>query len=126
MLTSYDNVFQEQLSLGIIERVPESEYENPDAYFLPHHPVIKNERDTTKCCVVFDASSKDKDNEFCLNDYLEEGRNTIQNIFDVMINFRSQSVGLTADIQSAFLQIGIDPKNVVFYGTRISVVINQS
>ena len=80
-----------------------------DAYFLPHHPVIKNECDTTKCRVVFDASSKDKDNEFCLNDYLERGPNTIPNIFDVMIKFRSQSVGLTADIQSAFLRIGIDP-----------------
>ena len=26
-----------------------------------------------------------------------------------MVNFRSQPVGLTTDIQSAFLQIGIDP-----------------
>ena len=32
----------------------------------------------------------------------------IPNIFDVMINFKSQFVGLTADIQSAFLQIGIN------------------
>ena len=64
LLTSYNNVFQEQLSLGIIERVPESEYENPDAYFLPHHLVIKNERDTTKCRVVFDVSSKDKITNF--------------------------------------------------------------
>ena len=117
LLTSYNNVFQEQLSLGIIERVPESEYENPDAYVLPHHPVVKNERNTTKCRVVFDTSSKDKDNEFCLNGYLEGGPNTIQNIFDVMINFRSQPVGLTSDIQSVFLQIGIDPtdrENFVF------------
>ena len=41
LLTSCNNVFQEQLLFGIIERVPESEYENPDAYFLPHHPVQK-------------------------------------------------------------------------------------
>ena len=87
----------------VLAQRQESEYENPHAYFLPHHPVIKNGRGTTKCRVVFDASSKDKDNEFCLNDYQEEGPNTIPNIFDVMVNFRSQPVGLTADIQSAFL-----------------------
>ena len=77
--------------------------------FLPHQPVIKVDRDTTKCRVVFDASAKDKDKQFCLNDYLEEGPNTIPNVFDVLINFRSKPVGLTADIHSAFLQIGIDP-----------------
>ena len=69
----YDDVFQEQLSFGIIERVKQSEYENSEAYFLPHQPVIKIDRDTTKCRVVFDASAKDKDKQFCLNDYLEEG-----------------------------------------------------
>ena len=76
---------------------------------MPHQPVIKIDHDTTKYRVVFDASAKDKDKQFCLNDYLEEGPNTIPNIFDVLINFRSKPVGLTADIQSTFLQIGIDP-----------------
>ena len=76
---------------------------------MPHQPVIKIDRNTTKCRVVFDASAKDKDKQFCLNDYLEEGPNTIPNIFDVLVNFRSKPVGLTADIQSAFPQIGINP-----------------
>ena len=38
--------------------------------------VVKTDRDTTKCRVVFDASSKERDNRFCL----EEGPNTIPNI----------------------------------------------
>ena len=109
LLKQYDNVFMEQLSTGIIERVPESEYDNNEAYFLPHQPVVKTDRDTTKCCVVFDASLKERDNRFCLNDYLEEGPNTIPNIFEILINFRSKPVGVTADIESAFLQIRIDP-----------------
>ena len=82
-------VFMEHLSTGIIERVPESEYDNNEAYFLPHQPVVKTDRDTTKCRVGFDASSKERDNRFCLNDYLEEGPNTIPNIFDILINFRN-------------------------------------
>ena len=78
---------------------------------MPHQPVVKTDRDTTKCRVVFDASSKERDNRFCLNDYLEEGPNTIPNIFDILINFRSKPVGVTSDIESAFLQIGIDPSD---------------
>ena len=54
-------------------------------------------------------SSKERDNRFCLKDYIEEGPNTISNIFDILINFGSKPVGVTADIESAFLQIGIDP-----------------
>ena len=70
---------------------------------------MKTDRDTTKCHVVFDASSKERDDQFCLNGYLEEGPNTILYIFDILINFRSKPVGVTSDIESAFLQIGIDP-----------------
>ena len=47
LLEQYDDVFQEQLSLGIIERVKQSEYESSEAYFLPHQLVIKIDRDTT-------------------------------------------------------------------------------
>ena len=55
LLKQYDDVFMEQLSTRIIELVPESEYDNNEAYFLPHQPVVKTDRDTTKCHVVFDA-----------------------------------------------------------------------
>ena len=77
----YNDVFQERLSLGIIERVPQSEYKSSEVYCSLHQPVIKINRDTTKCRVIFDASAEDKDKQFCLNDYLEEGPNTIPNIF---------------------------------------------
>ena len=41
LLKRYVDVFMEQLSTGIIERVPESEYDNNEAYFIPHQPVVK-------------------------------------------------------------------------------------
>ena len=53
LLKQYDDVFMEQLSKGIIELEPESEYDNNEAYFLPHQPVVKTDRDTTKCRAVF-------------------------------------------------------------------------
>ena len=110
LLKQYDAVFQEQLSTGIIEIVPESEYQDKNVHFIAHQPVIRKDRDTTKTRVVFDASAKDCEQQFCLNDYLE-GPNTIPHIFAILIKFRSKSIALTADIQSAFLQIGISPED---------------
>ena len=107
-MKGYDEVFVEQLALGIIERVPETDYDKKGAFFPPHHPVIKTECDATKIRVVFHGSSKEGNQKFCLNDQLQEGPNTIPNIFDMLIKFRGKPVALTADIQSAFLQITID------------------
>ena len=39
-MKSYDEVFVEQLALGIIERVPETDYDKKGAFFLLHYPVI--------------------------------------------------------------------------------------
>ena len=65
----------------------------------------------TKTRVVFDALAKGLEQQFCLNGYLEEGPNTIPYIFAVLIKIRSKSIALLADIQSAFLQIGISPED---------------
>ena len=44
-----------------------------------------------------------------LNDSLETGPNLIPKLFDVLISFRWHVVALTADIEKAFLMIGITP-----------------
>jgi len=55
LLGMYDQVFKEQESLGIIEKITDVEayiYQNPDVSFLPHTGVVKLSRDTTKVRVV--------------------------------------------------------------------------
>ena len=46
-----------------------------------------------------------------MNDYLEDGPNVIPYIFDSLLKFRREPIGLTADIKSAFLQIIIHPED---------------
>ena len=58
LLKEYSSVFKEQLESGPIGVVPESVLMNEEAHFKPHHPVIKRDRDTTKCGVVFDGAAK--------------------------------------------------------------------
>ena len=109
MLKEYNGVFEEQLKSGIIEVVPESELMNEEAHFIPHHPVIKRDRDTTKCRVVFHGAAKSSGEIHSLNDHLQEGPNVIPQLFDVLLRFRNKPIALTADIQFAFLRISIDP-----------------
>ena len=52
LMKGYDEVFVEQFALEIIERVPETDHDKKGAFFLPHHPVIKTECNTTKMCRV--------------------------------------------------------------------------
>ncbi len=52
LLRDYDKGIQEQLTTGVIERVPDrSEHNNEsecNVHYLPHHGVIRKDKSTTK------------------------------------------------------------------------------
>ena len=65
ILNEYDCILQDQLSRGIIERVPESQVmsNNPQqtynmVHYLPHHGVVRQDHSTTKLRIVYDGSAK--------------------------------------------------------------------
>ena len=103
-LKQYDNVFKEKLEAGIIEEVTE-EREIGQTHYLPHHPVIRNDKATTKLRVVFDESARSKAPS--LNSCLDKGPQLTPLLFDILIRFRSKNVPLAGDIEKAFLQIAI-------------------
>ena len=111
MFKEYDDTFKTQLDSGIIEPVPSSELNLTPCYFLPHHGVVRDDRDTTKLRIVFDGSAKADSKLFSLNDCLEKGPNLTPLIFDVLLKFRQHKVGITADIEKAFHQILIKPED---------------
>ena len=54
LLQEYDNIMQEQLATGIIEKVEESEEENKETtHYLPHHAVIRREREKQRNFELF-------------------------------------------------------------------------
>lgn len=91
----YNEVIQNYLKEDIVELVNDN------------HPVIKEDRATTKWRVVFDASSHEKDS-CSLNECLLIGPNLNPDLLSILIKFRQFSVALMADIKSAFLQISLD------------------
>ena len=74
---------------------------------MPHHPVIKRGRSTTKVRVVYDGSARFSESHLSLNDCLQTGPNLIPKLFDILIRFHGDRIALTADIEKAFLMIGI-------------------
>ena len=109
LLTDYNNILKDHESEEIIEKV--TDIPSPGkTFYLPHLPVIKPERTTTKMRIVFDASAKTKDN-ISLNDCLYSGPCLLPLIFDILLRFRTGEVVLVADIKKAFLNIEIDERD---------------
>ena len=111
ILHDYDQIFSEYEENGIIERVPSDEVarETGQVHYLPHRPVIRNDKQTTKIRAVFDASCKVSGPS--LNECLYSGPNLIAKIFDILLRFRLNKIGILADIKQAFLNVGIDAKH---------------
>ena len=105
LMKKYDLVFKEQKDMGIIEEA--SEPTTPgEVHYIPHHPVIKENRATTKLRIVFDASAKTDGPS--LNDCLYKGPQMTPLLYDILLRFRTFVYALTADIEKAFHQISID------------------
>ena len=107
LLKEYDGVIREQLTKGIVEVVGDlSPQEHKRIHYLPHHAVIREEKQTTKLRIVYDASAKSTGPS--LNDCLYVGPAFGQSIMDILLRFRLQKVALVADIEKAFLMISVD------------------
>ena len=109
-LRTYDDIIQQQLKEGIVEQVPNM----PDGkhiHYIPHHPVIRREAETTKLRIVYDCSARERKYDKSLNDCLHIGPPLQPLLYDILIRFRTYPVALLGDIKQAFLQIKVDPKD---------------
>ena len=93
------------MELEIIE--PTNENVSPGkCHYILHHPVIREDKNTSKVRIVFDASAKSDGPS--LNKCLYKDPQLTPLVFDILIRFRSFAIALTSDIEKAFLQININ------------------
>ena len=107
LLQQYDTVIKDQLKRGIVEIVDDTEPKNNLIHYLPHHPVVREDKTTTKLRIVYDASAKTCGPS--LNDCLYAGPKFGQSIMDILLRFRTHRTALAADIEKAFLMISVVP-----------------
>ena len=106
VLKEYDSVIREQLKNGIVKVVEKpADGEVGKTHYLPHRAVIRRDKATTKLTVVYDASARS--NGAALNYCLYTGPPLAENIFDILLRFRASRIGLTGDVEKAFLMVGI-------------------
>ena len=113
LLGEYDSIIKAQEEAGIIERVSSSQGSNPDSkvHYIPHQAVVRENAETTKVRIVYDASAKAQKGSVSLNDCLHAGPSLNPLLFDILLRFREQRVALVADIEKAFLNIEVHEKD---------------
>uniref|UniRef100_A0A146L5E8 DUF5641 domain-containing protein n=1 Tax=Lygus hesperus TaxID=30085 RepID=A0A146L5E8_LYGHE len=78
-------------------------------YIIPHHSILKEDRNKTKLRVVFDASARSDHGS--LNEYLMTGSKLQADIRDVLLNFRSHKFVFVTDFVKMYRCIWIDPND---------------
>ncbi|GFW18335.1 DUF1758 domain-containing protein, partial [Trichonephila clavipes] len=95
--SQYRDFMQEYLTLGHMELVPKNDYAKREAYYLPHHAVLRDSS-TTKLRVVFDASAKSTSG-YSLNDILMVGPRVQRDVYPILLSFRTFQIAVCADLE---------------------------
>ncbi|GFW99953.1 integrase catalytic domain-containing protein [Trichonephila clavipes] len=104
------NFMNEYLALGHMREISQKRDDETPNCYIPYHMVINEKSTTTKCRVVFNASSKTKNGK-SLNDVLMTGPKLQTEIFNHLIKFRSYRVAFAADIEKMYRQILISDED---------------
>lgn len=102
-LQVYNQTLTDQMEKGVIEEVPQKVNQDHPIHYIPHHGVSVPGKALR---IVYDASAKIKDKK-SLNEHLYCGPILLEDLTELIIKFRCYPIGLTADVEKAFLQVGL-------------------
>lgn len=108
----YVQFMDEYLALGHMIRIDEQLIpQHTSCYYIPHHYVLKHSSLTTKLRVVFDASCG-TGTGISLNDCLMVGPTLQQDLFTILLRFRTFIYVITTDITQMYRQVLIDKTQI--------------
>ncbi|XP_065190931.1 uncharacterized protein LOC135821860 [Sycon ciliatum] len=103
---AYSQAIDDYVHKGYVEQVQAADIAN-SGWFLPHFPIVRMDKSTTKVRMVFDAAAHYQG--ISLNDAILPGPKLQRELFDVLLRFRRNSVALVCDVKEMYLQIEIHP-----------------
>ena len=106
LLKNYSNINNDCLNEEITESVNDNDTSDA-THYLPHQPVVREERYIKKVRIVYNASAKTS-GQFSLNDSLHSGPCLLPITLDILLRFRLGQVVFVTDTRQAFSQIEID------------------
>ncbi|KAK2558628.1 hypothetical protein P5673_018821 [Acropora cervicornis] len=104
---AYQEVISSYEQKGYIREVQTESDEAGKVWYLPHFPVVRQDKSTSKVRPVFDASAKFKG--VSLNDVLHQGPKLQNDLVNVLIRFRRSPIALVCDIREMYLQVHLQP-----------------
>ena len=99
----YCQVMKANEAKGYIRKLEPGEIDNGPSWYLPHFPVVREDKETTKVRIVYDSAARY--GGISLNDAMLPGPKLQQDVFDVLLRFRSNLVALVADLTEMFSQV---------------------
>lgn len=99
-----ENMFAEQVRRGYIERIDPDDFPEGTVYYSPHRAVMKQDSQSTKVRLVYNASSKMK-GHLSANDAQCAGPNLLKSFPTVLMRARERPLLLSGDVEKAFHQV---------------------
>ena len=110
---AYLKVLKTYQEAGYIHKVPQEEKKPDQVWYLPHFPVLRPDKSTTKTRIVFDASAKFKG--VSLNDIVFQGPKLQNDLFAVLLRLCRELVAVMCDIKEMYLQIKLQPEDQPYH-----------
>lgn len=106
---AYQQVLNDYLEKQYIRRVPPEEPKPECEWLLPHFPVVRPEKATTKLRIVFDGSAPFEGKS--LNTEALTGPKLQSDVFDILVKFRKELVAVVGDISQMYHQLVLRPED---------------
>lgn len=104
---SYTEFMKDYHNLSHMEEITENQSNEELNYYIPHHAVIRENSQTTKTRVVFNASMK-TESGLSLNNVQYVGPTIQTELFSILLNFRLYNFVISADISKMYRMIWIN------------------
>ena len=99
----YKDAMNANIDKGYVQKLKPEEASDSPSWYLPHVPVLHEDRETAEVCIVFDSAVSYKGTS--LNDTMLTGPKLQRDVLEVLLRFRQKPVALVADIKEMFSQV---------------------
>lgn len=106
--SDYTKVVHEYMEMGHLKK--SNPNDDKKSVYLPHHAVIREDKDTTKVRVVYDASAKGS-NGHSLNDTMMIGPVLQPDLRSLIITWRTHKICVVGDIIKMYRMINMTPEH---------------
>ena len=106
--SKYKEAVEEYISLGHAQKIRNGQVGSP-VWYLPHHPLVHPQK-PNKTRVVSDCAARFRNTS--LNDQLLQGPDFTNSLVGVLLRFRQEQIGISADIEKMFHQVRVSPQDM--------------